>query len=771
VILALAAPAAAATVEYDLVIAEREVRITGRPVRALTVNGGIPGPTLRFTEGDLARIHVRNELASETSIHWHGVLVPPGMDGVPWVSFPPIAPGTTFTYEFPIRQHGTYWYHSHSGLQEQRGVYGAIAITPAAGLAGADRDETVVLSDWTDEDPARVLHTLKRGGHWYATAKGSAQSLVGAASIGMLGDFFANQLQRMPPMDIADVAYDRFLANGSPETAILASGLDVVRLRLVNGSATTYFHLEFAGGPMTIVAADGQEVEPIAERRILVGVAETYDLLLMLPPDGAWELRATAHDGSAHASVWIGDGERHAAPAVPRPNIYRAMAGLGLAEILALTPQGAMGMPDNAVRAGTFDRPGSMHDHGGHGAAGGGDHGAHGNHGGPGTQGHGTSSHEDGARAGGRPAGLDSAAPGISAASAQERDGRRGERDHSPLGTDAASAPRLAEEGGPERPWPPYARLRATRSTAFPPGRPLREVRLTLDGDMERYVWFLNGRALWEDDTIPVRAGETVRFVMINRTMMHHPMHLHGHFFRVVNGQGDFAPLKHTVDVAPMSTAVIEFAAEEFGDWFFHCHLLYHMESGMARVVRYEGYEPGPALSGGRAPHEDHGHAFATVAILSSMSAGELRLASTRDDLALSWEAGWGGGSADDWTVLARYGRAVNAFLLPFAGAEISGGDDEEGEATAVGVVGARYLLPLLIETTLRADTGGAVGIGFEKELQLLPRLEAYGEAEYDSHDGWEGEVDLTYTLNRSLALLGGWDSEYGWGAGIKLSW
>lgn len=751
-----AAPAAAATVEYDLVVAEREVSVTGRPVRALTINGGIPGPTLRFTEGDLARIRVRNELVEETSIHWHGVLVPPGMDGVPWVSFPPIAPGATFSYEFPVRQSGTYWYHSHSGLQEQRGVYGAIVIAPAGGPAGADRDEAVVLSDWTDEDPARVLHTLKRGGHWYATAKGSGQSLAGAASIGMVGDFFASQLQRMPPMDIADVAYDRFLANGAPETVIAAGGLDVVRLRLVNGSATTYFHVEFAGGPVTIIAADGQEVEPLSEQRFLVAVAETYDLLLLAPPAGAWELRATAHDGSAHASVWIGTGERHAAPAVPRPNIYRAMAGLGLREVFALTPQGAMGMPDEAVRAGAFDRPGMSHDHGGHGEGGGSaGHAGHGNSGG---------GHAGPASAPGAAAAL--APPDASAA---ERDGRRGERDYSLLGTDAASASRLAEEGGPERPWPPYARLRATRPTSLPADRPVREVRLTLDGDMERYVWFLNGRALWEDDTIPVRAGEVVRFVMINRTMMHHPMHLHGHFFRVVNGQGDFAPLKHTVDVAPMSTTVIEFAADEFGDWLFHCHLLYHMESGMARVVRYEGYEPGPGLAGGRAVHEDHGHAFASAVLLSSMTAGELRLADTRDDLGLAWEAGWGGG--DQWTVLLRYGRAVNAFFQPFAGLEIEGGGHDGGGAEAVAVAGVRYLLPLLVETTLRADTGGAVGVAFEKELPLLPRLELHGAAAYDSLDGWEGEVDLAYTVSRFLALLAGWHSEYGWGAGVGLRW
>jgi hypothetical protein len=247
-------------------------------------------------------------------------------------------------------------------------------------------------------------------------------------------------------------------------------------------------------------------------------------------------------------------------------------------------------------------------------------------------------------------------------------------------------------------------------------------------------------------------------------------MHLHGHFFRVVNGQGDLAPLKHTVDVAPMSTTVIEFDAGEFGDWLFHCHLLYHMESGMARVVRYEGYEPGPGLAGGRAVHEDHWHAFAAAEVLSSMSAGELRLARTRDDFALVWEAGWGGDEGD-WKALARYGRAVNAFFLPFLGLEVEGGGHDGGETSAAGVAGVRYLLPLLVETTLRADTDGAAGIAFEKELPLLPRLDAHGEAAYDSHDGWEGKIDLAYALNRGVSLVGGWHSEHGWGAGFGLRW
>jgi CopA family copper-resistance protein len=357
-------PARGGIVEYDLTIARQEVNITGRPVLGMTINGGIPGPTLRFREGDIARIRVHNKMSVETSIHWHGLLVPPDMDGVPYVSFPPIKAGATFTYEFPIRQSGTYWYHSHTSLQEQSGVYGSIVIEPA-GKSGAkpNRDYVLVLSDWTDEDPHEVNRTLKRGSEWFATQKGSGQSILGAARLGMLGDYYKRELQRMPAMDISDVAYDRFLANGKPETTLSAGPGETVRLRIIDGSATTYFHLEFAGGPMTIVSADGQDVEPLKENRFLIGVAETYDVVVQVPVSGAYEFRATAHDGSGYASVWIGSGERHPAPDLPKPNLYFLMPHmrhLSLRRIFSLTPAGTMGFPDSEVEAGKFDKPGMM---------------------------------------------------------------------------------------------------------------------------------------------------------------------------------------------------------------------------------------------------------------------------------------------------------------------------------------------------------------------------------------------------------------------------
>lgn len=759
------APLVAATVEYDLTIAEQEVTLTGQPVRAMTINNTIPGPVLRFTEGDTARIRVHNAMDAETSIHWHGILVPPGMDGVPYVSFPPIPPGTTFTYEFPLRQSGTYWYHSHSGLQEQRGVYGAIVINPR-GQNMAATDPVILLSDWTDENPHAVLRTLKRGSGWYALAKGSGQSLLGAAKLAMLGDFFIRELQRMPPMDIADVAYDRFLANGQPEISVPASPDQMMRLRLVNGSSTTYFHLDFAGGPLTIVAADGLDVEPQPVERLLVTVAETYDVLVRVPAGGAYELRATAHDGSGFASVWLGEGMRHPAPDIPKPNLYHTMGHLGLKEVFALTPAAAMGMGDDAVAAGRFDRPGAMaHDMGematpmnhqsmGHAPPAPTDHIGHTMHGSPPPTP--PQDHTDHAMA-------------SPSSAARDRNAKKGTNDFTLLGADAAGAPELAMDGmDPRRPWPPYAQLRARHSTAFAPGKSVREIRLTLDGDMERYVWQMNNAALGPHDTITIRQGEITRFILINRTMMHHPMHLHGHFFRVVNGQGNHAPLKHTVDVAPMATTVIEFENNEPGDWLFHCHLLYHMESGMARIIHYEDFATDPALLAGRAQmHPDTWFAWGEAALLGNMTEGALT-ASNRDNIvSVAWEAGWQQVEETEWEALATWSRPLNAFYSLFVGVDFLGERDEIDHHR--GVAGLHALLPLMIESRLWLDVDGGGRIGLEKSLPLTPRLTLTGEAEYDTHEQWDGSVGLSYVISQPLLLTARWHSAYQWGVGVEL--
>lgn len=751
-VLAAHVPALGEIVEHDLTIAMQEINITGRPARGMTVNGGIPGPTLRFREGDIARIRVRNEMSVETSIHWHGLLVPPDMDGVPYISFPPIRPASTFTYEFPIRQSGTYWYHSHTGLQEQSGVYGSIVIEPAERSGPEpDRDYVLLLSDWTDEDPHEVNRTLKRGSEWYAIEKGSGQSILGAARLGMLGDYFLRELQRMPAMDIADVAYDRFLANGRPETAFPAGPGETVRLRIIDGSATTYFHLEFAGGPMTIVSADGQDVEPSTENRLLIGVAETYDVLVRIPASGAYEFRATAHDGSGYASVWIGSGERHPAPDLPRPNLYAPMGHMGHpspGRIFSLTPAGVMGMSNREVEAGTFDRPGMMgmgmnEPLPGPGAAM--DHGRRDEMPKP-PDGHLGKADNDAART-----------------------GKKYGTDFRLLAADVSASKHLAADGmDPRRPWPPYARLRAARPTAFPKDTPVREIRLTLDGDMERYVWFLNNRPLSESDSIRIRGGEVVRFVMINRTMMHHPMHLHGHFFRVINDQGDHSPLKHTVDVAPMSTTVIEFLADEAGDWFFHCHLLYHMKAGMARVVHYEDFPLDPKLAAIRPKlYRDPWYFWGRADLLSNMTDGFLMLSNTRNILTAEWEAGWQDVDDTEWETILAWDRYVNRFFTVFAGADLLGDGDDSDEIR--GVFGFRYLLPFHLESRAWIDTDGGARVNLGKSFDLTPRLALLGDAQYDTDDKWEGRAGLSYMFTRTFSVVGQWHSDYGIGGGVQI--
>jgi CopA family copper-resistance protein len=767
----------AAIVEYDLTIAQQELNITEKPAWGMTINGGIPGPTLRFKEGDTARIHVHNKMSVETSIHWHGILVPPEMDGVPYISFPPIETGATFTYEFPIRQSGTYWYHSHTSLQEQSGVYGSIVIEPSHKRLKVDRDYVVLLSDWTDENPHEVLRTLKRGSEWYSIQKGSGQSILGAARLGMLDDYFKRELQRMPAMDIADVAYDRFLANGKPESSLTAHSGETVRLRIIDGSATTYFHLEFAGGPMQIISADGLDVHPLEQKRFLIGVAETYDVLVQIPATGAYEFRATAHDGSGYTSVWIGSGQHHLAPDVPIPNLYHSMGHLSLKRVFALTPTGSMGMTDRDVKAGIFDKPGMMDMGGGHDMQSmkhdqdhskmnqkSMDH--------PSSEDTGDKSHDTGMQV------QQSASPtgvmvhsghSMETPSQDTRIGNKYGSDFGFLAADISASKNLAADGtDPRRPWSPYAKLRSIKPTAFTADKPVREIRLTLDGDMSRYVWFLNKKPLSESDSIRIREGEVARFIMINRTMMHHPMHLHGHFFRVVNGQGDHAPLKHTVDVAPMSSTVIEFDANEVGDWFFHCHLLYHMKSGMARMIHYENFIINPQLEAIRPNlYEDSWYFWGQADILSNMTEGFLTLSNTRNILTAEWEVGWQEVDETEWEGILTWGRYINRFTTIFAGADSMGEGDEHDKTR--GGLGVQYLLPLNIESRSGVDSDGGARINFDKEFELTPRLALIGEAQYDTHDQWEGSVGVAYTIAKNVSFVGQWHSDFRWGGGLQI--
>ena len=285
---------------------------------------------------------------------------------------------------------------------------------------------------------------------------------------------------------------------------------------------------------------------------------------------------------------------------------------------------------------------------------------------------------------------------------------------------------------------------------------------------MERYVWLLKNTPLSASDSIRIREGEVARFIMINRTMMHHPMHLHGHFFRVVNGQGDYAPLKHTVDVAPMSTTVIEFDANEVGDWFFHCHLLYHMKSGKARMVHYENFDPGPAVTAVRPNlYKDPWYFWGQADILSNMTEGYLTTSNTRNILTAEWEVGWQNVDETELEGIFTYSRYFNRFESVFIGANSMGEKDSLDKTR--GILGIHYLLPLNFESRAWIDTDSGARFFLDKEFELTPRIMLFGEVEYDTHDLWEGAAGLEYMVTKSISLVARWHSEFQWGGGLQV--
>jgi hypothetical protein len=452
------------------------------------------------------------------------------------------------------------------------------------------------------------------------------------------------------------------------------------------------------------------------------------------------------------------------------------MMGFNWKNAFALTPAGTMGMPDRDVDAGKFDKPGMNMDMDMGGLS------------------HGSSMKMPMAMKG-----MDHSAMEMSGVdhgemkkpamdhskmkmemkdmpSMPEMDKDTGVKHNPPkwydflLREDAAHSTMLATDAmmSKERPFPPYKMLRAVKNTSFPKSAPRRDFRLTLDGDMNRYVWMINNKPISPDDDILIREGEVIRFIMINRTMMHHPMHLHGHFFRVINGQGDRSPLKHTVDVAPMTTTVIEFMADEPGDWFFHCHLLYHMMSGMARVVEYQGFTPTPETAEIRDeiyaetnPWFFYGYAD----LLSNETQGVITFSDPLNILALQWEAGWDGVDGTAWEGDLTYGRYLNRFTTLFVGVYAEGINSTREDERAIA--GIRYLLPGNFLSQAWIDDKGEARFTLERELMLTPRLGILGEVEYDTIEKWSYQAGMSYSLTHYLSTTALWDSKYGVGAGL----
>ncbi|WP_316156335.1 copper resistance system multicopper oxidase [Cupriavidus sp. BIC8F] len=546
--------------EFDLVIGESLVNFTGKPAIATTINGMLPGPTLRWREGDTVTIRVTNRLREATSIHWHGIILPFQMDGVPGISFAGIPPGETFTYRFKVAQTGSYWYHSHSGFQEMTGVYGGIVIDPASGqeTVRADRDHIVLLSDWTDEDPMRVLTKLKIQGDYYNYNQPTVVDFFRDASRDGLKQALDkrsmwNQM-RMSPTDLADLSSATLthLANGvTPAgnwTGLFRRG-ETVRLRFINGSGNTFYDVRIPGLKLRVVQVDGQDIEPVTVDEFRFGPGETCDAIVE-PRDDAYTLFAQSMDRTGYARGTLAVREGLAAP-VP---------ALDQAEWLTMT-----------------DMMGEMTGHGGHG----------------GHAGHGGMQHGAMPMQGMDHAGMDHSQHTMAAAD--------------PLKVPSKTARHARTEYGPGT----DMRVDMARTNLDDPGIGLRnngrrvltladqhtiggamdargagrEVELHLTGNMERYTWSFDGVEFGKSTPIYFKHGERLRVILHNDTMMTHPMHLHGMWSELEAPDGSFQARRHTIPVQPAQRISFLVTADALGRWAWHCHLMLHMDAGMFREV------------------------------------------------------------------------------------------------------------------------------------------------------------------------------------------
>ena len=589
--------------------------IDGKRSHGIGINGTAPAPLIRLREGQNVRLHVENTLDEETSIHWHGLLLPFQMDGVPGVSFPGIPAKSTFTYEFPIIQSGTYWYHSHSGLQEQEGHYGPIVIDPkGADPVQFDREHVIVLSDHSAMHPHAIFRRLKLESGYFNRQR---QTLAGLAAgrDQTAAERAAWGRMRMDPTDVADVTGSTYtyLANGyGPRdnwTALFRPG-ERVRLRFINASAMTTFNVRIPGLPMTIVAADGLNVRPVEIDEFQFGPAETYDAIVVPTEDKAFSLVGESVDRSGMARATLAPREGMTAPVPPlRPRPIASMKDMGMGGMDS-TNSGSMqgmnhdasvggamsGMDHAAMGHGTPTAPAMDHSQMNHGAMTGAAAGGMAGMNQEATQSGGASTADHAAMGHGTPAaqGMDHAAMGHGSGGMDHsmRDFSQapgvkkgpGVQTISPMPVDRTDFPGQGLENVDHRVLN-YRQLMALERN--PDTRaPGRELEIHLTGNMERYMWSFDGEKLSEvKEPIPFRTGERVRVTLVNDTMMGHPIHIHGHFFELVTGHGDYAPRKHTVLVQPGGKVSWDVTAEA-GDWAFHCHMLYHMHAGMMQIVQ-----------------------------------------------------------------------------------------------------------------------------------------------------------------------------------------
>lgn len=665
--IALSTLAHAKEVHYELNIDYKAVNFSGEQAQAMAINDSIPAPVLEFTQGDTAVIQVSNHTDYEASIHWHGLLLPQEQDGVPYLTFFPIKPGETFEYRFDLTHAGTYWYHSHTRIDEQRGQYGTIIVHPKDGYAeSTDYDVVVQLSDWTDENPLDVLKNLKKDGDWYAYKKDSVISIKGYLKNSNLNAWLSNRWQRMEGMDVSDVAYDAFLANGETKLQLVptAKAGDRVRVRLINSGASTYFDIQQKSGAFEVIAADGVDVQPIKVNEIRMGMAETYDLIITIPESGAYEFAANSIDGSGGVRVTLGSGQATPSPNPARPNLFAKMA---------------------------------------HGQ----DHSMH------------------------------------------EMDEQNMEAKHLNHHDHQVMDAQQNTVAGKLN----YKMLKTRQAVSYQ--GELQEFTLTLTGDMESYNWSFNNTPLSEADAIKIDRGKTVRFHFKNESMMHHPLHLHGHFFKVVSGNGDYDVLKHTVDVPPMGNITIEFAANAEKDWLFHCHNLYHAKTGMARVVRYSDYEGKPEFVQAKMQSNEimdsDWYRRIDIHLFSNHAEAGFRYNNAKHTF--EFEAARHFSEEDELS--GHYNYKASRWLQYFVGAERKHAKNEL-------LAGLKYVLPFSIDSSLWLSSNGEIHAEVETEFQLTERLGL--ELSTSSESEWEANLEYRSSPYWSIGFNANQTSGFGIG-------
>jgi CopA family copper-resistance protein len=734
-------------VHYDLYVRDTIVNFGGKPKHAIAVNGQIPMPTLVFTEGDTAEIYVHNELKESTSLHWHGLFLPNKEDGVPNLTQMPIKPGTTHIYRFPIIQHGTHWYHSHSGLQEQIGMYGSFVMNKRTDDStfrkGIDDLPTVpiVLSEWTNYKPENVHRMLHNASDWFAIKKGTTQSYLEAIKAGQFKTKLKNEWKRQLAMDVSDVYYDKFLINGKNESQLSQfKGGDKVRLRISNGGASSYFWLTYAGGKITVVANDGNDVEPVEVDRLIIAVSETYDVIVTIPNDSiSYEFLATPEDRTKSTSIFIGNGIKQLDNSLPKLKYFEGMKMMN--DMMKMSGKlNDMGMK---MSLNQMDMNVVMY-------------------------------------------------PEITGNAKNRKDKVLAKKmnlngDNAMQDMESDDANRYNGNALSDIVTLNYAMLKSPVKTTLPIDAPVKELKFTLTGNMNRYLWSLNNKVVSESDKILIKKGENIRLILDNASMMRHPMHLHGHDFRVLNGQGEYAPLKNIIDIMPMETDTLEFNANVEGDWFFHCHILYHMMSGMGRVFTYENQAPNPLIPNPKLAKrklfadDRKFHFMFENDFASNGNDGEMMLQNKRWSIGTEWRLGYH--KMHGLKRNTHIGRYVDKmqFLQLFVGfdyryrklgmAEVEKNlfqQKNSKDHRILASVGLEYTMPLLIKLQAEVYHNGYVRIQLMRtDIPLTKRLRMDFMVNTDA----EYMVGLKYIINKHLGAKIHYDSDMGFGAGLTVNY